>query len=669
MRRLVAALVVAVTGAAMQSAAVTAGAAALSAPAVSPATTPALTNLAHLDFLATAVTPPARTGHTTYRLALEPSIGELWVYATHNADDSYTRVGGGTFHAATGTYDQGAYDADDVARAVVVYLRHWRLFGDAHSRSTAYELLRGLTYLQTASGPHAGNVVLWMQPDGALNPSALPKEEPDPSDSANSYWLARTIWALGEGYRAFVHHDRAFARFLRQRLDLAIHALDQDSLSRFGEYQSVDGARTPAWLIVDGADASAEAVLGLAAFVTAGGTEARGALRELSVGIAALGEAARPRDPAGAQWPYGAILPSATSRSSWHAWASNTPAALSNASSALHRPALADAAVADAAAFSPDLLASYGPVNGLLPTAVDRSEIAYGVDSRVQSLLATARVVHSAGLRQLAGMYAGWYFGQNPAGAPMYDPATGVTDDGVSADGVVNQNSGAESTIHGLLSMLALDAAPDVARIARESSTIVARSGTTTVEAESATVDGAAGPAAADPASTAESAWSAAQYLQVSGPARATWTVAASAEPRVLEAVLDRVPGRAARASFQGIGRVGFGGGGAQGSSAAPGELVPVVVGTVPPGTTSISARFTGGAGKLDALLLTPAISTLRTSHAILLTSRSAHLRSISLSTPALVSSYDSSGRLVEQRRAAEALVAPGGFTTVISPR
>ena len=72
-------------------------------------------------------------------------------------------------------------------------------------------MLRGLTYLQTATGPNAGNVVLWLQPDGTLNPSAEPKELPDPSDSDASYWLARTAWALGEGYAAFKRADPAFA--------------------------------------------------------------------------------------------------------------------------------------------------------------------------------------------------------------------------------------------------------------------------------------------------------------------------------------------------------------------------------------------------------------------------------------------------------------------------
>jgi hypothetical protein len=570
-----------------------------------------LTNLAHLDFLTATVTPPAQAGHTTYRLAKHPSIGTLWVYANHNDDGSYTRVGGGDYDSATNTYAQGAYDADDIARAAVVYIRHWRQFGDAHSRSEAMALLRGLTYLQTDSGPHRGNVVLWMQPDGTLNPSALPKEEPDPSDSANSYWLARTIWALGEGYQAFAGADNSFARFLRKRMDLALGALRRDSLSHYGHYLHTDGARTPAWLIVDGADASGEAVLGLAAFVRAGGGEARGALRKLAVGIADLGS------PAGKRWPYGAILPSATSRSMWHAWASLAPAGLATAAAVLHNRRLARPAEVDAARFSPYLLTSYGPINGLTPAPTDRSEIAYGVDSRVQSELAAARVSRSAGLRRLAGVFAGWYFGQNPAGTPMYVPTTGVTFDGVSADGVVNENSGAESTIHGLLSMLALDAHPAVARIARASATIVHRNGTRVVEAEAATVTGAAASATADPPGTAESAWSGGKYLHVTGAATASWTVQPTSRPRLFEAVLDRVPGHAAHVRFAKIGKIGFGGGAPQGASAVPGRLVPVVVGTLPAGATTINATFSGGEGSLDALLLTPAVTVLRTEHVV----------------------------------------------------
>src|SRR5699024_8007719 len=75
-------------------------------------------------------------------------------------------------------------------------------------------LLRTLTYLQVDSGEFAGNVVLWMQADGTLNRSAAPVELPDPSDSDESYWLARTIWALGEAVPVYAAQDPDFAAFL-----------------------------------------------------------------------------------------------------------------------------------------------------------------------------------------------------------------------------------------------------------------------------------------------------------------------------------------------------------------------------------------------------------------------------------------------------------------------
>ena len=320
----------------------------------------------------------------------------------------------------------------------------------------------------------------------------------------------------------------------------------------------------------------------------------------------------------------------------------------------------------------PELLTSTARRTAWLPAPTDGSQIAYGADARVQSVLAVAAATGRPG--------SGSWPGSPPAGSsartrpaqPMYDPATGVTDDGVAADGTVNRNSGAESTIHGLLSMLALDAHPDIARIARRSGEIVSRDGTTSIEAESAAVTGDAVAATADPAGTAESAWSGGRYLSVTGAARATWTVPPADQPRRLEAVVDRVPGRAARATVAGVGGFDIGGGGAQGASAVPGELVPVVVGTLPAGATSITAAFTGGAGKVDALLLTPAVGVLRTAHETVLSSRAGSARTVELpvATRVTVSSYDARGRLVSRHvvgpRRVRVPVAPFGFTTVL---
>lgn len=77
--------------------------------------------------------------------------------------------------------------------------------------------------------------MLWQQPDGSLNRSAIPVELPDPSDSDESYWLARTVWALGEGIAVFNGLDDDVVDALAGRLHLALDALERASLRRYGE--------------------------------------------------------------------------------------------------------------------------------------------------------------------------------------------------------------------------------------------------------------------------------------------------------------------------------------------------------------------------------------------------------------------------------------------------
>jgi hypothetical protein len=634
------------------------------------ATPPArLTNLDHLDFLGDTVTPPQQDGHTTYRLDSEPSVGTLWTYADHNADGSFRRVGGGTYDAATDTYGQGAFNADDMARAAVVYLRDWRQTGAASSRTRAFEMLRGLTYLQTATGPNAGNVVLWMQPDGTLHPSAEPKELPDPSDSDASYWLARTVWALGEGYAAFHGTDPAFAAFLEERLDLAVAALDREVLSRDGQYLQVDGRRTPAWLVAQGADASAEAVLGLVAYERAGGSDqARHVLARLADGIAQLsGGDAR-------TWPFGGVLPWALSRSDWHAWSSQMPAALAGAGDVLGDAALTRTAARDSFTFDPWLLTSGGPDNGRLPTRLDASQIAYGVDSRVQSLLATG----GAGER-LAGVVAAWFFGANASGAPTYDPATGVTFDGVAPDGTVNRNSGAESTIHGLLTMLALDAHPAARRVA-ETASVRERVAPSVVQAEEGRLSGDATVVRPSSLWTGESQYGGSGYAVLRDGSTATYDLGGH-PAALLMPVADLQPGSTGVTTFTAGGRLGdvrSGDVGPQGDSPAPGALLPVTLpGTLGAGQATVTATTTGGETRLDALVVQPLVTRLvlgGDGHGTaLLRSAATATEQAKVAVPgsgtADVWSYDGQGALVSHRTAAASTVpvsvAPGGFTLV----
>ena len=573
-----------------------------------------LTNLAHLDFLGSRVAPPHQTGHTTYQLATDPRVGVLWVYATPDGHGSFTRVGGGTYDPRTRSYGQGAYDADDMARAAVVYLRHWCQSGDPLSRARARNLLRGLTYLQDATGPHSGDVVLWMQPDGRLVPRPTPADTPDPADSGASYWLARTVWALGEGYAAFRRQDPGFGRFLAAREDLAVRALDRQVLSRYPRTVLVDGRHRPAWLITGGADATAEAVLGLTAYADAGGgltatgrRRARTAIALFSRGIAdlAAGDAW--------SWPYGAILPGVTSVSQWHAWAGLAPAALAAAARTLHDPRLLGVAQRDAVTFTSHLLVQGGPDDGWAPTPVDRSQIAYGADSRVEDLQALADVTHQPGTARLTGLAASWFFGDNRAHRAVYDPRTGVTDDGIAPDGTVNTGSGAESTIHGLLTMLALDRDPVAAAVAR-TATVTARVTGTLLEAEGGRRSGGTSVVTPADPSTGESQWSGGAYVDLRAGGRLT-LVARVPAGSVLMPVTRYLPGSAATrwtVGARAVGTVHQGRIGSQGVSPWPGALEITTLPAAPAGNTITVSTVGRGTAAVDAVLVQPEVEALR---------------------------------------------------------
>ncbi|NEA30956.1 hypothetical protein [Streptomyces sp. SID13031] len=665
---------------------------------------PALTNLAHLDYLGASVSPPSVAGHSTYGSG---PVGVLWTYADRRDDGSYARVGGGAYNPSTNTYGQGAFNADDLARAAVVYLRHYSMHGDAHSRQAAYGLLRGLTFLQTASGANAGNVVLWMQPDGTLNPSADPVELPDPSDSGPAYWLARTVWALGEGYAVFRSVDSRFAAFLRGRLELAIAALERQVLVHYGVWNVVDGRRVPAWLIVAGADATSEAVLGLAAYVTAdraagagaagagGSARARRALARFAEAIAAMAAGDRQT------WPFRALLPWGESISDWHAWGAQMPSALAAASVALRSPRLLEPAIGDAAGFTPLLMTAGGPDNGWLPAPIDRTQIAYGVDARLQALLGVASAANRPGLRQVAAFVGAWYFGANRAGTPMYDPTTGRTYDGISGDGIVNRNSGAESTIHGLLSMLSLDAHPSLAAQARTlgpaSRTL---SGLHTIEAESAVLSTGATVITPPSPWTGESQWSNNSYVAFTPGSTATWTLPPSDQPQLALPIIDTVTDRHAgqttwSANGKPLGTINHGTAGPQGTSPTPGALLPHTLPTyLPPNTTHLTTTATpppastplastvpgstASALRVDAVLLLPLISQLQLTSsattAILLTSVDKHRRShqvtVASARRSVISAYDDScflqAHFATTARTFNVPVSPGGFTVIL---
>jgi hypothetical protein len=256
----------------------------------------------------------------------------------------------------------------------------------------------------------------------------------------------------------------------------------------------------------------------------------------------------------------------------------------------------------------------------------------------------------------------------------MYDPATGVTFDGVSADGTINRNSGAESTIHGLLSMLALDEAPDVAAAARIAQP-TARHTWKLLEAESATLSGGATVVTPADTWTGESGWSGGAYVRM--PAGASVAFAAPGEPGLVEPVALRTADRTGGFTKWGpLGTLSHVNAGDQGVSAMPGLLE---VQTLPrPSNGAAFAATSTGTTALDAVLFQPLIESVALAGdgrgQAMACSNAPGRQVASLTVPGTgtvsATSYDATGREASRNRGAGATVAiaipPGGWAIAV---
>jgi hypothetical protein len=250
--------------------------------------------------------------------------------------------------------------------------------------------------------------------------------------------------------------DSAYASELDQAFQRIRDVWAGEVADKYGKYDQVHGVRVPAWLIAGASDVTSIAVLALLEHDRAtGGQDAstRDLLSKLSEGLAVY-QAGDHRN-----YPFGWHPDSAAAPFSWHAWGSTQVYALARAGQQLARAEWVASAQREADTFYARLLAGEMVGEwGVLP--YEFPQIAYGVNSLVQGLAALHEATGDDNYGKLAGLAAGWFYGDNAAGFPMYDPATGRGYDGLNGPSSfrVNRNAGAESTIEALMALQAVNA-------------------------------------------------------------------------------------------------------------------------------------------------------------------------------------------------------------------
>jgi len=340
---------------------------------------------------------------------------------------------------------EGIACVDDAARAAVVFLRYYELTHAASSLTKGRALLKFVMKMQAEDGEFYNFILA----DHAIN------RKGKTSYKSFGWWAARGVWSMSLGCRIFKTIDPQLSDELRKRVGLTFPYIDE-LLKRYDTVKNVGQFRVPQWLVYQsGADVSSELMLGLTEYYCATGEErAKDFIKRLADGLRIM------QDGNSSTYPYGLHRSWETM---WHMWGNGETQALAYAGTILNDTVMMRSAEKEAQGFYARLL-----IQGFMkemdvahPEArVNYEQIAYGVRPMVVGLLRLYDGTKNELYEAMAGLAASWFFGNNILHEALYDTATGRGYDGIRDSLTINKNSGAESTIEALHTLVELDNYP-----------------------------------------------------------------------------------------------------------------------------------------------------------------------------------------------------------------
>ncbi|GAB3991088.1 hypothetical protein GCM10028807_20240 [Spirosoma daeguense] len=361
------------------------------------------------------------------------------------------------YHLVTDA-DEGFTCIDDVARAALLYLHEPDLSVNKDKQSRLRAMTEFVLQLQADSrDPGAGYFYNFLWPTFTINKTFRT------SVAEPNFWSWRAMWLLTEAYPYYQKNDVAFAARIQSAIQKLTTNLMRDFGSKSKTYTSVKGINVPKWLpFGSGTDQAAIILLSLANLnQQVSDVNVVKLADQLAEGILAMqhGDATT--------YPYGAIL---SFENHWHAYASDQSYALLRAGKAFNRPAWIAASKREIDNFYPYLiqqgfLESFEVEQSdskIKPVKISQfSQIAYGMRPMIWTTLEMYDQTKEAKYANMAGKLASWFLGKNVANNVMYDRNTGRGYDGIGANGKVNRNSGAESTIEALWTFQRIEQYPE----------------------------------------------------------------------------------------------------------------------------------------------------------------------------------------------------------------
>ena len=335
---------------------------------------------------------------------------------------------------------EGFACVDDAARAAVFFMRYNEIFEKTDDEGVIRGLLKFVLDMQLDDGRFYN----FVNRDGN---KIVVNENGPTSYGSFGWWAARAMWALGEGAVYFKHRDPDLYARILSATRKSMGQVD----SVLSSYNRTDSAGYPAWLLYkDGADASSELVLGLdRLFDATGDRKYLAASEKFCDGMLRL-QAGSSTVP-----PYFAFL---SNHDGWHGWANSQSAALLDYSRISGDTTFRRFALNEIEFFMPRWAgALFFRACSSKGDHLDYSgQIAYSIRPALTAVSEAFGITHDPRFKVLAGVVSSWFFGNNTARTTFYFSNTGICFDGTEDSLRVNKNSGAESTVEALLSMLAL---------------------------------------------------------------------------------------------------------------------------------------------------------------------------------------------------------------------
>jgi len=344
---------------------------------------------------------------------------------------------------------EGIACVDDAARAAVFYLREYELNQSRTSLTKATSLLKFVIAMQAEDGQFY-NFIL---DDHSINQNGKT------SFKSFGWWAARGVWAMATGHRVLKDVDPTFAAELKSGVELTFQHV-RTLLGAYGKKRTDGDYSIPTWLMYEsGADVVSELMLGLSEYyAVTQDSQVKTFLEQLADGVMMM------QDGDIRRYPYGLHRSWETM---WHMWGNGQTQALATVGTALKNDRMIQSAKREARGFYSRLLVEgfFKEMDVAKPgKKASYEQIAYAVRPMAVGLLRLYDATGEEEYLTMAGLASSWLFGNNVLGQTMYDVATGRCFDGIKDSLTVNKNSGAESTIEALITVLEVSNYPAARR-------------------------------------------------------------------------------------------------------------------------------------------------------------------------------------------------------------